>query len=233
MNNEYSVWLFFVGIALGAAAVWLALARLPRQADDMGPDERAAAADWISSTIAAHGGIAPVALVEQVLDLSAEYLSGSPGPVARTGTVITDPYPDADEDHERELRTLDTEEAQGRHEIAEPVEAAEPIEPAEPTFEDLERELAEAVAARHEGDGAAIDDDQPLESATRRYTSRGEPDDGDLVFGRRLEEEPVVTEADERSSLDRAAFEIGGGAAAAERPRKRRNPREQRDPRSS
>jgi hypothetical protein len=234
MNNEYSVWLFFVGVALGAAAVWLALARLPRQADDMGPDERAAAADWISSTISAHGGIAPVALVEQVLDLNAEYLSGSPGPVARSGVIVTEPYSDTDDDPAAEAGVAYGDEPQERHDRVEAVRPVGPAEPPEPTFEDLERELAEAVAARHHGDGVGRDGGEAVDTMTTRYKSRGGSfDEDDLLVGHRLAEEPVTSQAEEAAALDAGAFQVGGGTTSnPDRSAGRRNPREQRDPRS-
>ena len=76
MNNGFQWWLVIVGIGLGAGLLWLVLGRLPRQDDDVGPRERSVEAMWISQTIEAGGGIAPVALVEEVLELHASYLEG-------------------------------------------------------------------------------------------------------------------------------------------------------------
>jgi hypothetical protein len=87
MNNEYAVWLFFLGAALGSGLTWLLVARLPRRADDLDASERTAAAAWIAETIEAHGGAAPVDLVEQVLDLNAQYLAGSPVPMERSPSL--------------------------------------------------------------------------------------------------------------------------------------------------
>jgi hypothetical protein len=78
MNNGFQWWLVIVGICLGAGLLWLVLGRLPRQDDDVGPRERVAEAVWISQTIEAGGGIAPVALVEEVLELHTSYLDGPP-----------------------------------------------------------------------------------------------------------------------------------------------------------
>jgi hypothetical protein len=76
MNNGFQWWLVIVGIGLGAGLLWLVLGRLPRQDDDVGPRERSVEAMWISQTIETGGGIAPVALVEEVLELHASYLEG-------------------------------------------------------------------------------------------------------------------------------------------------------------
>jgi hypothetical protein len=76
MNNGFQWWLVIVGICLGAGLLWLVLGRLPRQDDDVGPRERQVEAMWISQTIEAGGGVAPVALIEEVLELHASYLDG-------------------------------------------------------------------------------------------------------------------------------------------------------------
>jgi hypothetical protein len=78
MNNGFQWWLVILGIGLGAGLLWLVLGRLPRQDDDVGPRERDAEAAWISQTIEAGGGIAPVALVDEILELHASYLDGPP-----------------------------------------------------------------------------------------------------------------------------------------------------------
>ena len=78
MNNGFQWWLVILGIALGAGLLWLILGRLPRQEDDVAPSERAAEAVWISRTIEDGGGIAPTALVEEILELHGAYLQGSP-----------------------------------------------------------------------------------------------------------------------------------------------------------
>lgn len=78
MNNGFQWWLVILGIGLGAGLLWLVLGRLPRQDDDIGTMERGAEAIWISRTIESGGGIAPVALVEEILDLHGTYLEGPP-----------------------------------------------------------------------------------------------------------------------------------------------------------
>ena len=65
MNDGFQWWLVIIGIGLGAGLLWLVMGRLSRQEDDIGPRERAAESIWISHTIEAGGGIAPVALVEE------------------------------------------------------------------------------------------------------------------------------------------------------------------------
>jgi hypothetical protein len=88
MNDGYIWWLIVLGIAIGVAVVWLTVVRLPRRDDDQTAAERVAEARWISATIERDGGIAPQALVEEVLDLHRGYLA--------TGAVA-DPLPEAEE----------------------------------------------------------------------------------------------------------------------------------------
>ena len=76
MNDGYTWWLVILGIAIGVAVVWLAAVRLPRRDDDQSDAERVAEARWISATIENDGGIAPQALVEEILDLHRGYLAG-------------------------------------------------------------------------------------------------------------------------------------------------------------
>ena len=82
MSGEYGWWLFVAGLAIGAAVVWLLRGSLRRQDDDEAEVERRAEATWIGDTIEDAGGIAPVELVEQILQLHREYLAGSPLPEA-------------------------------------------------------------------------------------------------------------------------------------------------------
>jgi HAMP domain-containing protein len=76
VTEQYIVWALVVGIAIGAALYWFAFGRVPRRTDDLAAPERVAEAALISHTIEARGGVAPVDLVEEVLDLHASYLSG-------------------------------------------------------------------------------------------------------------------------------------------------------------
>ena len=82
MSGEYGWWLFVAGLAIGAAVVWLLRGSLRRHDDDEAEVERRAEATWIGDTIEDAGGIAPVELVEQILQLHREYLAGSPLPEA-------------------------------------------------------------------------------------------------------------------------------------------------------
>lgn len=87
MAEPYLAWALLVGIAVGGAAVWFLVGRLPRRADDIAPEEMSAEAAWISRTIASRGGVAPDDLVEEVLELHVEYMAGEPAavdPQART-----------------------------------------------------------------------------------------------------------------------------------------------------
>ena len=74
MIDGWVLWLFLVGLAVGAAAVAVLLVRLPREDDDLGEAEHRTEAAWIGDTIERHGGIAPPSLVEEVLDLHRAYL---------------------------------------------------------------------------------------------------------------------------------------------------------------
>ena len=75
MNDGYLWWLILVGAVITLAVVWVVAARLPRSESDVGADERVAEAAWISETIERFGGVAPHELVEEVLELHAEYLA--------------------------------------------------------------------------------------------------------------------------------------------------------------
>jgi hypothetical protein len=76
--ESYLVWALIVGIAVGGAVVWFLVGRLPRRTDDVAPEELSAEAAWISRTIELRGGVAPAALVEEVLELHLDYVSGEP-----------------------------------------------------------------------------------------------------------------------------------------------------------
>ena len=78
MTEQYLGWALVVGVALGGLMVWLILGRLSRRTDDVSPEERAVEARWVSRTIEDRGGVAPVALVDEVLGLHDEYLAGPP-----------------------------------------------------------------------------------------------------------------------------------------------------------
>ena len=89
MNDGYTWWLVILGIAIGVAVVWLTVVRLPRRDDDQTDAERQAEARWINATIERDGGIAPVALVEEILDLHRSYLA-SGGVAAHREDATTD-----------------------------------------------------------------------------------------------------------------------------------------------
>ena len=74
MTEQYIGWALVLGLAIGGALVWFAIGRLPRSGEETTPAERAAEAGWISSQINTRGGVAPADLVEEVLELHAEYL---------------------------------------------------------------------------------------------------------------------------------------------------------------
>ena len=74
MTEQYIGWALVLGLVVGGTLVWFAVGRLPRGADDVPAEERAGEAAWISAEIDERGGKAPVDLVEEVLDLHAEYV---------------------------------------------------------------------------------------------------------------------------------------------------------------
>ena len=76
---EFNLWLLIVGIAAGAAVMWLVIGTLARNDDEVDAAERQLEAGWIAETIEHHGGRAPVTLIEQVLALHRRYLQGGPG----------------------------------------------------------------------------------------------------------------------------------------------------------
>jgi hypothetical protein len=76
MNDGFAWWLLIAGIGIGVALAWLIMGRLARADDDVDEDERAEEAAWISRSIAAYGGSAPPALVEEILELHRHYLAG-------------------------------------------------------------------------------------------------------------------------------------------------------------
>jgi hypothetical protein len=91
MNDGFTWWLIVLGIAIGVGLVWLFLVRLPRTESDVDDSELVAEAGWISQTIESYGGVAPQALVEEILDMHRQYLkSGVPAaplPDAEDGPV--------------------------------------------------------------------------------------------------------------------------------------------------
>lgn len=74
MTEQYVGWALLVGLAIGGALVWFAIGKLPRSGEEIPPEERAVEAARISQTINSRGGMAPQDLVEEVLELHAEYL---------------------------------------------------------------------------------------------------------------------------------------------------------------
>jgi hypothetical protein len=100
MNEGFAWWLLIAGIGVGVALAWLVMGRLARSDDDVGEPEREAEAAWISRSISAYGGVAPPALVEEILDLHRHYLEGpgldpENGPPLRGDAAAWDDSPDA------------------------------------------------------------------------------------------------------------------------------------------
>ena len=106
MNDGFAWWLVVLGIAIGVGLSWLVLGRLPRTDADIGEDERAVEAAWVSRAIADYGGVAPPALVEEVLELHGHYLRGPAlDPGGRSPAVSDDELPNG-EALDAEVRTL-------------------------------------------------------------------------------------------------------------------------------
>jgi hypothetical protein len=77
MIDGSMLWLLLVGVAVGVAVTAVLLVRLPRTDDDVSREERHSEAAWITRIIESNGGVAPVSLVEEVLDLHSAYLRAS------------------------------------------------------------------------------------------------------------------------------------------------------------
>lgn len=101
MNDGFAWWLVVLGIAIGVGLVWLFLVRLPRTESDVDDAELVAEAEWISHTIESYGGLAPQALVEEILEMHRQYLAtGAPAVPSEPANVprgaLTEPAgPDA------------------------------------------------------------------------------------------------------------------------------------------
>ena len=82
MIDDWALWLFLVGLAIGVAVTAVLLWRLPRREDDVPTEERRVEAGWIATTIESNGGVAPESLVQEVLELHQAYLRAPrvPGP---------------------------------------------------------------------------------------------------------------------------------------------------------
>jgi hypothetical protein len=97
VNDGYLWWFILVGAVIALAIVWVFATRLPRAETDVNEDERRAEAAWISATIERYGGVAPQDLVEEVLELHAEYLASprlaqTPEPAERWAPPFPPPY---------------------------------------------------------------------------------------------------------------------------------------------
>ena len=75
--EQYIGWALVLGLAVGGALVWFAVGRIPRSPDEVPPEERENEAAWITATIDSQGGKAPADLVQEVLELHAEYVTRS------------------------------------------------------------------------------------------------------------------------------------------------------------
>jgi hypothetical protein len=114
---EFNLWLLIVGIAAGAAVMWLVIGTLARNDDEESAEERELEAAWIADTIEEHGGRAPATLVEQILALHRRYLQGGPG--------IPVPVGEPDEADSTAAAEADAEEAEAVSPTGEPELASE------------------------------------------------------------------------------------------------------------
>ena len=111
MNDGFAWWLVILGIAVGVAVVWLMVVRLPRSEGDVDDEELVREAEWISRTIHTYGGVAPEPLVEEVLELHRQYLTGAPAePVVDAtiddGAEASEQTTPADQGGETRLRSV-------------------------------------------------------------------------------------------------------------------------------
>jgi hypothetical protein len=81
MVETWLLWLFVVGLATGVVVTLVVVVRLPRDEDDVSAAERPTEAAWIGAIIERNGGVAPVLLVEEVLELHQAYLRETRPPV--------------------------------------------------------------------------------------------------------------------------------------------------------
>jgi hypothetical protein len=93
MIEAWEAWLLVVGLAIGGATTAVLLVRLPRREDDVDPRERRTEAAWIAGTIDRYGGVAPVSLVEEVLDLHQAYLQLQRPPTTPPAAPDQVPWP--------------------------------------------------------------------------------------------------------------------------------------------
>jgi hypothetical protein len=93
MVETWVLWVFLVGLALGALTTFVIMLRLPRRESDVSLTERPTEAAWISAIIERDGGVAPQLLVEEVLDLHHAYLAEPRPPVPPSGPWPTVPAP--------------------------------------------------------------------------------------------------------------------------------------------
>jgi hypothetical protein len=105
MNDGFAWWLLVLGIAIGVAVVWLIMLRLPRSDADLDEEELVREAGWISGTIHAYGGVAPEPLVEEVLELHHQYLTGSVLDPAGMGGLPVEDEPEDDSSAEAGTET--------------------------------------------------------------------------------------------------------------------------------
>lgn len=91
MNTEFNWWLLIVGLAVGAALVWLVIADSTRREADLDERERADEAVWIAARLGSRGAPVPPERIEAILRLHRDYLAGPPpdDPDAVAGPVPT------------------------------------------------------------------------------------------------------------------------------------------------
>jgi hypothetical protein len=127
---EFNLWLLIVGIAAGAAVMWLVIGTLARNDDETDAEERQLEAGWIADTIEQHGGRAPVTLIEQILALHRRYLQGGPGvpiPQGEPDDAEAEAAPMADAEMDAEApKAAEVPEAAAVSEAAEVSEATAP-----------------------------------------------------------------------------------------------------------
>ena len=78
MNAEFNWWLLMVGLVIGAGLVWFVVADQRRREVDVGAEERAQEARWLSASLEDEGHHVTPETAERLLALHRAYLEAPP-----------------------------------------------------------------------------------------------------------------------------------------------------------
>jgi hypothetical protein len=181
VTEQYIGWALAVGGVLGGALVWFILGRLPRRTEDVGPAERREEALWIARVIESRGGVAPPALVDEVLELHGDYLAGPPldvrpEPPAPADRALSDERAMVEGEPlaEDEPMATDDPTADERMAADEPMAGDEPVAAGE-TFPDDDADAKPAVAVSADRDGVAAAELEPRRRASELADENRDP----------------------------------------------------------